>query len=83
MTTESTRLPDWKTTPAYRILVAGCWGVIALAVFLGAVGSMFDATGVWWTVAGLALLVIVTSLLLPEPVPHDMLIESRKYLGPD
>jgi hypothetical protein len=82
VTTESTRLPDWKTTPAYRVLVAGSWGVIGLAVFLGAAGAMFDAAGVWWMVAGLALLVILITLLLPEPVPHDMLIESRKYLGP-
>ena len=82
MTTESAPLRDWKTTPSYRILVAGCWGVIALAVFLAAAGSMFDAAGVWWTVAGLALVVILVALLLPEPVPHDMLIESRKRLDP-
>ncbi len=80
MTTESTRLPDWKTTPGYRILLAVAWAVIGLAVFFAAVGVLFESGGAWWLVAGLAVVVILTVLLLPEPVPHDMLIEPHQHL---
>lgn len=82
MTTVTRRLPDWKTTAGYRILVAAAWGVIALAVFFGVVGSMFQSGAVWLLVAGLAVVVILVVLLLPEPVPHDMLIERSRLLDP-
>jgi hypothetical protein len=85
VTTQTTPLRDWKLTTGHRILLQVCWGVIALAVYLGAAASWFDAAAVWWAVAGLAVLVIVTTLLLPEPVPRDMitggphLIDSRHH----
>jgi predicted cobalt transporter CbtA len=73
VTTQTTHLRDWKITTGYRVLVQVGWGVIALAVFFGAAASWFDTVAIWWLVAGLAVVVILTSLLLPEPVPRDMI----------
>ena len=85
MTTQTTRVPDWKITTGYRVLVKIGWAVIALAVYFAAAASILDATAIWWIVAGLAVIVIMTSLLLPEPVPRDMitggphLIDTRLF----
>lgn len=76
MTTHTTRIPDWKITTGYRILVKIGWAVIVLAVYFAAAASILDATAIWWIVAGLAVTVILTSMLLPEPVPRDMITGS-------
>ena len=80
MTTHSTRVPDWKITTGYRVLVKIGWGVIVLAVYFAAAASILHATVIWWIVAGLAVVVILTSLLLPEPLPRDMITGSRNHI---
>ena len=80
MTTHTTRVADWKITTGYRVLVKIGWGAIFLAVYLGAAASILDATAIWWIVVGLAVAVIVTSLLLPEPVPRDMITGHRNHI---
>ncbi len=73
MTTHVTRVPDWKITTGYRVLVKIGWGVISLAVYFAGAASILDAAVIWWIVAGLAIIVILTTLLLPEPIPRDMI----------
>ena len=73
MTTQTTRVPDWKITTSYRVLVKIGWAAIVLAIYFAAAASILDAAAIWWAVAGLAALAIVTSLALPEPVPRDMI----------
>lgn len=80
MTTHSTRVPDWKITTGYRILVKIGWAGMALAIYFGAAASILDASAIWWIVAGLAVSVILTSLLLPEPVPRDMIVGHRNHI---
>ncbi|HAX81876.1 MAG TPA: hypothetical protein DCY40_04840 [Actinobacteria bacterium] len=80
MTTQTTHLRDWKLTTGHRVLVQVGWGLIALAVYLGAAASWFDTAAIWWAVAGLAVVVILTSLLLPEPVPRDMITGSAHLI---
>ncbi len=85
MTTHTTRVPDWKITTGYRVLLKMGWAGIDLAHYFAVAASILDATAIWWVVAGLAIVVIVTSLLLPEPVPRDMitggphLIDTRHH----
>ena len=79
MTTYSPR--DWKVTTGYRVLLRFGWALIAFAVYLGGVASLFDSTAVWWIVAGIAVVVIFTSLLLPEPVPRDMITGHRNHIS--
>lgn len=71
---------DWKVTTGYRVLLHLGWFLIALAVYLGGVASLFDAVAMWWIVAGIAVVVIVTSLLLPEPVPREMITGHRNHI---
>jgi hypothetical protein len=82
MTTHSSPAPDWKVTIGYRILVKIGWGVTALAVYLGVAASLLDAVRVWWVVAGLALFAILVGVLLPEPVPREMITGHRNHIDP-
>lgn len=79
MTTHTSH--DWKVTTGYRVLVKLGWGMIALAVYLAGAASILNSTAVWWAVAGLAVVVILTSLLLPEPVPRDMITGHRNHIS--
>lgn len=81
MTTQTTRLPDWKVTTAYRILLKIGWAAMVLAVYFAAAAAILGATAIWWLVALLAVVGMLTTLLLPEPLPRDMItgghIDSR------
>ncbi len=68
-------------TATYRTLVRLGWALVALAIYLAGAAAILDATAIWWMVAGLASLAIVTGLLLPEPVPRTMLNEQRNRLS--
>ena len=76
MTTQ-THTPDWKVTTGYRILVRIGWVATTLAVYMAGVALIFESSRVWWVVVALATSAILTGLLLPEPVPRDMLNGSR------
>ena len=79
MTTHVTRVPDWKITTGYRVLVKIGWGVIVLAVYFAGAASILGAV-IWWIVAGLAIIVILTTLLLPEPIPRDMITGGTHHI---
>jgi hypothetical protein len=64
---------DWKVTIQYRILLRLGWGLIGVALYLTGAAAILDVTAIWWTVAGLAVLALLTGVLLPEPVPRSML----------
>ena len=68
---------DWKVTPRYRSLLRLGWALAALAVYLTGAATILDMTAVWWMVAGVALLAILTGVMLPEPVPRSMLTGGR------
>ena len=80
MTTQSTRLPDWKVTTGYRVLVKIGWGIVILATYLAGAASILDAIAVWWMVVVLALVAILTVLLLPEPVPREMITGPKNHI---
>jgi len=80
MTVHTPPAPDWKVTTGYRVLVKIGWGVTALAVYLAAAASILGAVRVWWIVAGLAVTAILVGLLLPEPVPREMITGHRNHI---
>ena len=76
MTTQ-THTPDWKVTAGYRVLIRVGWVAIILAVYLAALALIFGSSRAWWMVVALAASAVLAGLLLPEPVPRDMLNGSR------
>lgn len=80
MTTQTTHLRDWKVTTGYRVLVKIGWALVILAVYLGGAASILDATSVWWMVVGLAVGAILTGMLLPEPLPREMITGPKNHI---
>jgi len=80
MTTSVQR--DWKVTTGYRIMLKIGWAAISMAIYFAAVAAVLDSMSVWWIVAGLALGVMLLVSALPEPIPRDFLIGSRKWVDP-
>ena len=78
MTTAAHR--DWKVTPGYRTLVRLGWALVALAVYLAGAAAILDAVVIWWAVAGLAAVAVLTGLMLPEPVPSSMLNTAKSHV---
>ena len=76
----TTHNPDWKVTTGYRILVRIGWAATTLAVYMAAVALILGSSRAWWLVVALAASAILTGLLLPEPVPSDMLDGSRRMV---
>jgi hypothetical protein len=74
--------PDWKVTTGYRVLLHVGWIIISSAVSLVAAAAVFDLSGTWWMVAGLAAGVLGLVTMLPEPVPRDQLVARRNRIDP-
>ncbi len=79
MTTRVQR--DWKVTTGYRILLRIGWAAIAVALYFATAAAMLDSMGAWMVVAGLAIAVMVLVGVLPEPVPRDLIIGRRNWVG--
>lgn len=65
--------PDWKVTPAHKVLIGVGWTIAMLALAFGAAAVVLDMPRLWGAVAGLAVFAMGLGLTLPEPVPGDML----------
>jgi hypothetical protein len=72
---------DWKVTTGYRILLRIGWAAIARAIYCATAAAVLDSMGVWMLVAGLALGVMLLVGVLPEPVPRDLIIGRRNWVG--
>lgn len=77
LVTTQTHIPDWKVTTGYRVLLKVGWGVTVFAVYMAAVAVAFGSVTAWWIVAALAIAAMLVGLLLPEPVPREMLNGHR------
>lgn len=82
VTVHTSHQADWKVTTGYRVLVKVGWGATVLAIYLAAAAVILESVTVWWMVAALAAGAIVVGLMLPEPVPHDMLNRNRTQVDP-
>ena len=80
MTANSSSIPDWKVTAGYRVLIKIGWALTALAIYLAGAASFLDAVAMWWVVAGLAGAAILVGLLLPEPIPRDLITGPRNRI---
>jgi hypothetical protein len=82
--TTAAHTPDWKVTPAHRIMIRLGWTVAMTSLALGSAAVILDMPRLWGAVAALAVFAMCVGIALPEPVPRDMLtagstrVESRK-----
>lgn len=76
-TATATRAPDWKVTTGYRLLLRAGWGALALAVYGVVLAVGLGVARAWWMAAGLAAVALLVVMILPEPVPAEM-ITGRK-----
>ncbi|MEX0827171.1 MAG: hypothetical protein WD184_10530 [Acidimicrobiia bacterium] len=82
MTTQTSHHADWKVTTSYRVLVKVGWGAVVLAVYFAAAALILQSVTAWWAVAALAGGAIMVGVMLPEPVPRDMLNSHRTHVDP-
>jgi hypothetical protein len=82
VTTQTSHHADWKVTTSYRVLVKVGWGAVVLALYLAAAALILESVTEWWAVAALAGGAIMVGLMLPEPVPRDMLNSHRTQVDP-
>jgi hypothetical protein len=74
------RAPDWKVTTGYRVMLAVGWSAFILALYLAVVAFVLSFAAVWWIAGGFAVLALVTSVMLPEPVPAEMITGGRNHI---
>ncbi len=60
-------------TMSYRVLLQVGWGALALSLFGVASAVIIGVPGAWWMAAGLALVSLLTVVVLPDPVPAEMI----------
>lgn len=75
--TTSQMASDWKTTVGRRILLRVASVFLALSAYLAVAAVVVDVAGVWWLVAGLALLALFSGAMAPAPVPSDLITGER------
>jgi len=79
--TTATRTPDWKVTTGYRLLLRAGWGALALAVYGVVLALALGAPEAWWMAAGLASLALLVVMILPEPVPAEMITGGKNRIN--
>jgi hypothetical protein len=72
--------PDWKVTPAYRVLIKIGWAAVSLAVYTAAVAVVIDIPAAWWVTAGLAAVALIVGVLIPAPVPRTLITGPKNHI---
>lgn len=80
MVTRTAHKVDWKVTIGHRILVKIGWGLLTLAGYLAVAAVVVGLEKMWWLVAGLALVGLLIAVTLPEPIPHDLVVERERWV---
>ena len=81
MVTRTAKANDWKITTGHRILVKVGWAFVTAAGYLAIAAVIVGLPSMWWYVAGLALTGMLVALTLPEPVPHDLVVERERWVN--
>ncbi len=70
-------------TIAYRLLLQVGWGALALSLFGAVSAVVIGAPGAWWMAAGLAAFSLITVVVLPDPVPAEMITGRVNRITPE
>ena len=74
---------DWKVTTGYRVLIKIGWAAMVLALYGAAVAVVVGMQGAWWIAAGMAALALLVGVLIPAPVPSELITGGRNHIDPD
>lgn len=72
--------PDWKVTTGYRVLITVGWAAAALALYTATVAVVIGMSNAWWAAAGFAALALLAGVMMPAPVPRDLITGSRNRI---
>jgi len=73
-------LTDWKVTTGHRVLVRVGWLAIGLALYGAAVAVVVGIPEAWWVTVGMAVVALVISVVMPEPVPRELITGGRNHI---
>ena len=71
---------DWKVTTGYRVLMKVGWLAIGLALYGAAVAVVVGIPEAWWVTFGMACVALIVSVVMPEPVPREMITGGRNHI---
>ena len=72
--------PDWKVTPAYRVLIKVGWAAVSLALYAACVAVVVGVPQAWWGAAGMAAVALLVAVLMPAPVPRELITGGRNHI---
>jgi hypothetical protein len=73
-------VPDWKVTTAHRVLTVTGWAAALLALSGTVTAAVAGIEQAWWGSAGMAAVALILAILVPEPVPRDLITGSRNHI---
>ena len=75
------RVPrDWKVTAGYRVLIKVGWIAVGFALYGAAVAVVVGIEEAWWMAAGMAGFALLVGVLMPAPVPRELITGGRNQI---
>ena len=75
------RVPrDWKVTAGYRVLIKVGWIAVGFALYGAAVAVVVGIEEAWWMAAGMAGFALLVGVLMPAPVPRELITGGRNHI---
>jgi len=75
------RVPrDWKVTAGYRVLIKVGWVAVGFALYGAAVAVVVGIEEAWWMAAGMAGFALLVGVLMPAPVPRELITGGRNHI---
>jgi len=71
---------DWKVTTGYWVLIRVGWAAMALALYGAAVAVIVGIDSAWWMAAGMATFALLIGVLIPAPVPRELITGGRNRI---
>lgn len=75
------RIPrDWKVTTGHRVLIKVGWIAVGFALYGAAVAVVVGVEEAWWMAAGMAGFALLVGVMMPAPVPRELITGGRNYI---
>jgi len=71
---------DWKVTAGYRVLIKVGWVAVGFALYGAAVAVVVGIEEAWWMAAGMAGFALLVGVLMPAPVPRELITGGRNHI---
>ena len=71
---------DWKVTTGYRVLIKVGWIAVGFSLYGAAVAVVIGIEEAWWAAAGMAGFALLVGVLIPAPVPRELITGGRNHI---